>query len=601
MTIRFRCPHCKKPLGVKDHLAGKKAACPACKKGLVIPAAPAAKAAAIPAPTIPEPPPPNVDELAAAAFGDLAETNGKAEAAPATIDFQCEACETPIHAPRSEAGKRMQCPNPECRQLVKVPVPKEKPKDWRDLAKKGPTVAQMTQPDKIDEAAWGTQTDKTRAGSESLKQAGAVVVPPRVRIGVRDWIQRGMVVAAVGVALVVTVVILSRVRTVQQEKDFVRTLLPWVEGKGKADESIANPVVRAEVYRAIGEYKARRGKKNSEVLDALQKALASARQPAKESAVERDLFLGKLALTITELGGTEQEEIAKEKYDWKGKGGTIRKELLSTLEAIQAPEARVMALRALTTRLLELEQAELAVGLASQLSNSEKGRRPPATAQLVTLLLLKDKKVDHLVRVPDLAKELPEPLARSGFAEYHARKGDFVAAKELAIDAKGPAIDQLAACVGVAQVILSQGKNAQPEPAVPFAERALEIASGKTRLPPWLLLQTIRVVARVKGSAAVPPAWLKQLPPDFAARGTLEMLQADLAATATAVPTTSLADLKDASGDSPALDFGWEALARQNARAGRPADIEEEATYPDNHRFFPMVRIGVTLGESDRR
>ena len=41
MPIRFRCPHCKKPLQVKDHLAGKKGTCPTCKKGVVIPSAPA--------------------------------------------------------------------------------------------------------------------------------------------------------------------------------------------------------------------------------------------------------------------------------------------------------------------------------------------------------------------------------------------------------------------------------------------------------------------------------------------------------------------------------------------------------------------------------
>ena len=32
MTIKFPCPHCKKMLSVKEHLAGKKAACPACKQ-----------------------------------------------------------------------------------------------------------------------------------------------------------------------------------------------------------------------------------------------------------------------------------------------------------------------------------------------------------------------------------------------------------------------------------------------------------------------------------------------------------------------------------------------------------------------------------------
>src|SRR2546427_601000 len=35
MPIRFKCPHCQKTLGVKDHLAGRKANCPVCKQAMV--------------------------------------------------------------------------------------------------------------------------------------------------------------------------------------------------------------------------------------------------------------------------------------------------------------------------------------------------------------------------------------------------------------------------------------------------------------------------------------------------------------------------------------------------------------------------------------
>src|SRR5262245_3103230 len=147
--IRFRCSQCQKPLQVKDELAGKKVRCPQCKTVVVIPVAPTVKPAAAPVE-----PPPDIEALAAAAFSDEPATNGKQQAAATTIDFSCEYCETLIHAPLEEAGKRMQCPNPDCRSLIKVPTPKEeKPKDWRDLAKKGPTVAQMMKPEKIDEAA----------------------------------------------------------------------------------------------------------------------------------------------------------------------------------------------------------------------------------------------------------------------------------------------------------------------------------------------------------------------------------------------------------------------------------------------------------------
>src|SRR5207237_8780909 len=133
---------------------------PARKKPTMLPApgAPAASAGTGAArPGAPSEVTPDVEELAAAAFSEQPASNGAAEK-PATIDFQCEFCEADLHVPATEAGKRMQCPNPECRRLIKVPTPKEKPKDWRELAKKGPAAAIINQPDKIDEAAWGTET-----------------------------------------------------------------------------------------------------------------------------------------------------------------------------------------------------------------------------------------------------------------------------------------------------------------------------------------------------------------------------------------------------------------------------------------------------------
>src|SRR6202035_5508417 len=93
--IRFRCPHCKKPLQVKDHLAGKKAACPTCKKAIVIPkpaVVPPDQGAAPVGPSAAE-----IEEQAAAAFTEEPVTNGKQAEAPATIDFTCEFCEAEIH------------------------------------------------------------------------------------------------------------------------------------------------------------------------------------------------------------------------------------------------------------------------------------------------------------------------------------------------------------------------------------------------------------------------------------------------------------------------------------------------------------------------
>ncbi len=248
-------------------------------------------------------------------------------------------------------------------------------------------------------------------------------------------------------------------------------------------------------------------------------------------------------------------------------------------------------------RLLELEQTELALSLAKQLSNSEDGRRPPVMSQLVVLSLLKDQPVDKFVQPPK-ANEAIDPLARVGFAEFHARKGNLDEAKALAF-ANGPIRDRLDACVGVAQVIL-QSKNGKPADAAEFADKAIELVSktDAKNMSPWLVLQTIRLGARVKNPDAVRDL-AKKLPPDFQPRAYLEILLAEADASPEALGSSSLSDIRNANADSPSLDFGWEALARQNARLGKK-EIQQEVGDPENQRFRAMVHIGKGLYKLDR-
>src|SRR5437660_169408 len=144
MPIRLECPNpkCKVKLTVKEHLAGKRVPCPKCKQPILI-AAP-------------------VDVEPAAR-----------QAQAATIDFTCPFCDEALHLPRELGGKQTSCPNPECRRIVKVPMPKdEKPEDWRNLTRTGPSGARENVEAPRLEGAWDTA--RATVSGKALVEAGAI-------------------------------------------------------------------------------------------------------------------------------------------------------------------------------------------------------------------------------------------------------------------------------------------------------------------------------------------------------------------------------------------------------------------------------------------
>ena len=174
MPIRFKCRHCKKALAVKEQLAGRKAFCPGCRKQIVIPR---------PKPTAAE-----VDALAAAMLGDGDEKKEEKPKEPEdTVKFNCEFCDEVVQVPRSEAGTKMPCP--ECKRIIRIPVPNEnKPKDWRDVAKKGPIGAKANQPEAL-ENAWGTE--QARGASHSALVEAEAIPQKAEPINLGLWLKRG--------------------------------------------------------------------------------------------------------------------------------------------------------------------------------------------------------------------------------------------------------------------------------------------------------------------------------------------------------------------------------------------------------------------------
>jgi hypothetical protein len=603
MTIRFRCPHCKKPLGVKDHLAGKKAACPLCKKALVIPPLKqpppvANQPAPVETPGMPEPPPEEVENLAASALADeLAQT----EEVERKIDFTCDFCETPISLPLSEAGKRIQCPNEECRRILKVPQPKEEDKkDWRKMAKKGPTIADIRQEEKIDEAAWGTQTDKGKVAKESLEQAGALPEKKREPVGVGGWIRRGFWTAVAVGGLGLAAYGLIQAHHAEVVRDNVKTIQDIVKSN-----PAMHPVVRAELMRGLGELLVNEGE-NKKAEEAVLKARAGMQglkdikvNVVRGESVDADLMLVDLAVTMTALGGSEQEKIREDKWMWE----TALKELRTTLESIRAPEARVIGVRNVASRLIDRDQADVAVGLATNGTDLDKRLGTPA--QLVTLLLWKGREAILKDKVQPPNPKVPlDPLARTGYAEFNARKKEIKDALEL-VQTKGQPRDIAEAGIGVAEVLLGDRKNPKAaEDAVQFAEEALKQVPDPKKPPgwltPWQHLQLVRVGARTKGTAAVQEL-AKSISPPCRPRAHLEMLLAEAEKATTPLDFKVLQDFEEVDKDGPCLDLAWEAVARNHARCGSDTEIRNRAETVENGRFKPMVRLGLVLGALDRK
>src|SRR5580704_13233721 len=166
MPIRIKCPKCQTILGVKESLAGKKANCPKCRYMLTIPMPKTAPAA-------PAYKPEDAEALALSAFAE--ETPKVAPVSTKTIEFECPFCAEMVKLSADLSGKQAPCPNPECKRIIKVPLLKaDKPKDWREMDKRGPTGALRKDKDE-PEGTWGT-AQKSRVSQEALLEADAIPI-----------------------------------------------------------------------------------------------------------------------------------------------------------------------------------------------------------------------------------------------------------------------------------------------------------------------------------------------------------------------------------------------------------------------------------------
>ena len=633
MTIKFPCPHCKKMLSVKEHLAGKKAACPACKQPITIPV-PAA------APAVAEP---DLEELAAAAFADAPAPAPKEAAAPEFIDFTCFYCDEQVKISAELGGKQAPCPA--CKRIVKVPQRvKEGPKDWRKVDTRTPLVAQRNEP--APEGAWGSTVATGNVSRQSLEDAAAL--PPEEETSpIRRWLFRGTLLTAVLLLAAGGWWGLSGWMRSRLEVQLIAKVDSFLKEPG----SIA-PESAAELERAVGEVHLLMHK--AEVaLQRFSSARAGLTRTEELNSRERDFLLADLAVHQVDLGGTKQQADDGVRVPWE----KALREVTQTLVKIRHPEIRVEAVREVSRRLIARGEGGHAPSVAAQaggadevpeliavvglellaakmtqeanataelaihryleplsVESSEPGdpllatpespekprepakpRKPTLSAALIALwvgLDRRDEKANFPPPPPTAAGSAP--LIVVGYAQGLGYRGERERARSLIkITTTAGKVEALAA-LAAAEVAAGQLEAARAD--VEEALALLEKEVSFKQVAPPVLFRLVRVGTQCGLTDALKPTATALADKDMKGRAQLAILRARLTAANTRLDESALHDVVDR--ETAAYALALEALARHNARVEGPRTARTAVDGWETSKQ-PFGWIGVALGSRD--
>jgi hypothetical protein len=645
MSIKFNCPHCRKPFNVKDELAGRRAQCPACKKTLTVPA--------------PRAQPADLEAFAAAALAD--EPKPQVEPAPAEqppIEFECPYCNEKVKVATELSGKQAPCP--ECRRIIKVPLlKKEEAKDWRKLDTRLPAGARRDEAP-VPEGAWSTSSIGT-VSRTALIEAQAIP-QTKTRWTWQQWARYGTATAA---ALVLfglgTWIILGRIAASDRKQALTSAL-------GDLDPGKYSPEAIAEVHRAAGDYFLQANQPDDARTQYLM-ARAALMAATDKGSFERELALIDLVLSQVQLGGDPKQIDERTRLRWDD----AHKEIRQTWQNLGTPEGRKEAIQRLSRELIARNQSMAAVSLVSQapersellavvalemlhgqqespeikkraaelavqaerleagprlqppLPNpaaipgrgaqpriqpgaakpnpvpgakvAEPGPHQPAPAPSLVALWLVLGKADKALAIgppPQEGKKVDVAILL-GYIQGLARLDSWDVARRLIQLAPTP-LDRLRAIEALAAVADDKEKldlvRSDLETGVTLAQNEIK----RNELPPWLLYRLAQLsvqaglAERVKGS-------LELLPEALRGRVQLQELQARLAGAAESAET-SWADAVDEK--SVARGLALEAITRHNGpRLGSRTLLKEVAGWKVE-KLRPFGYIGIALGLQDR-
>jgi hypothetical protein len=217
-------------------------------------------------------------------------------------------------------------------------------------------------------------------------------------------------------------------------------------------------------------------------------------------------------------------------------------------------------------------------------------------AQRIALLYATGQK-DKATAIADLASAEHDPVARLGWAEGMARKGEYGEARKIAT-AGDNYLHRFEASLAVAVIAGADKKTSEAKVNAEDAWKAFEKlkASPKTKIPVWLMVELVRTCAR-NDMAKEAKEVIDAIPEtDRGARGMaqLELLQSLQGAHGALVDSDVV--LKDTAAYAISLEWN----ARHNTRLGKRSEALAVLDSVDENRR-PFVYLGVALGMLDAR
>jgi hypothetical protein len=665
MAIVFNCPLCNHPYKLKDELAGKRATCknPDCRKVITIPE-PVGLSIAELGGVVPEGPrraapvlasPADIEAAALKALDD-SEQEREAEAAEKAILVKCDYCAHEWTEPFEKAGKNTLCPNEECRQRVKVPMPKkgDAPQDWRTGGVNKPSLAKenFEKPADVIDA-------EARVVSKTAWTEGGGAEQELEPISLKRRLFVGTLIGAPILVLVAAIWLLVAWRKSEGEvHHFDKSLQEFAQGR-EALAPAEVPLFTSILEFAAGEYALY--PRQQEPDKALPQALkhfttartelltAAQKDERRTAAGERFAVAGELAMAILGLGGTDEQVKDGTRYRWVPEVGngrplrlnerthTVHEELRFTMNVLQQGGAdfdtKAILTRRLTRELARRGQPTLAMDIPAFLFTQ--AEQPEAKAIVALELYRADRESAEARKAADELKSLltakgtrPNPPAASAQALWTAL-GTEKAPQLFA----APSGQQVSDSTRLAYVAIDLLKP-DPGQALALAQkpggsllgqlRALQLYAEWTTDPAAALDSAISAVnLNAKGKKeAVPSAILTRLAQLAAASGRADQAKqlADLipdaglkawakgSAIQFAATPENKSKIDDAALEVPSdpkelrAGHAWGRLwqARHNTRVeGASATTKAIASWPTG-TIHPFGLAGIALGQHDR-